>query len=213
MTDTERLSAREHWRADLARYKLYTGNDNRPFATLRLIFHNEQIMSIGIYRFGQYLQYEASKPARLLWWIPYLIAFKLIHWTFGVHIFPESRIGPGLYVGHYGDIWVSPKATIGANCSIGQGVVIGVAGGDGRGGPVLGDRVWIGPKATVSGPVRIGSGAVVGANSLAVTNIPENGVVIGVPAKVISYSGSAKLIRVVPEEAGEKPAEQDATGE
>ena len=61
---------------------------------------------------------------------------------------------------------------------------------------MLGDRVWIGPKATISGPVRIGSGAVIGANSLAITNIAENGVVIGVPAKVISYSGSAKLIRV-----------------
>lgn len=196
MTDADTLTARQRWRADLGRYQSYASGYERRVSTFRLIFHNEQLLAIGIYRFGQYLNYEASKPTRMLLWIPYVIFLKLIHWTFGVHIFPETQIGPGLYVGHYGDIWVSPKATLGANCNIGQGVVIGVAGADTKGGPVLGDRVWLGPKATVSGPVRIGSGAVVGANSLAVTNIPENGVAIGVPAKIISYSGSGKLIRV-----------------
>lgn len=199
MATSDSPSAHERWHADLERYHAYT-TKRRWFHTLRLISHNSQILSIGMYRFGQYLTHEASKPVRLILWIPYAIASKTVRWALGIHLYPESKIGPGLYIGHYGGIWITPKATLGANCSISQGVVIGVAGGDDKGGPVIGDRVWIGPNAVVTGPIRIGSGAVIAANSLAATNIPENGVAIGVPARVMSYSGSGHLIRVPTEE-------------
>jgi serine O-acetyltransferase len=56
--------------------------------------------------------------------------------------------------------------------------------------------VWVGPNVTISGRVHVGSGSVVGANSLVVSDIPENGVAIGVPARVVSYGGSAKLIHL-----------------
>jgi serine O-acetyltransferase len=42
--------------------------------------------------------------------------------------------------------------------------------------------------------VRIGSGAVIGANSLVASSLPENAVAVGVPARVLSYSGSASLL-------------------
>ena len=64
------------------------------------------------------------------------------------------------------------------------------------GAPILADRVWIGAGAVITGRVRIGSGAVIGANSLVVSNLPENAMAIGVPARVLSYTGSAKLIRL-----------------
>ena len=58
----------------------------------------------------------------------------------------------------------------------------------------VGHGVWIGAGAVITGRVRIGSGAVIGANSLVVSNLPENAMAIGVPARVLSYTGSAKLI-------------------
>ena len=76
-------------------------------------------------------------------------------------------------------------------------------GPDHEAAPRLGERVWVGPNAVISGPVRVGSGAVVAANTLVVANVPENAVVIGVPARVLSYSGSGNLIDLP--EAGGRP--------
>jgi serine O-acetyltransferase len=79
-------------------------------------------------------------------------------------------------------------------------VTIG-APGAAKGAPVLGDRVWIGAGAVITGPVKIGSGAVIAANSLVVSHVPENGVAVGVPARIMSHTGSAKLIRLAGEQA------------
>jgi len=38
--------------------------------------------------------------------------------------------------------------------------------------------------AVITGRVQVGSGAVIGANSLVSSNVPENAVVVGVPARV-----------------------------
>jgi serine O-acetyltransferase len=54
----------------------------------------------------------------------------------------------------------------------------------------------VGPGAVITGPVKVGSGAVIAANSLVTSNIPENAVAIGVPMRIISYTGSGKLIRI-----------------
>jgi len=47
------------------------------------------------------------------------------------------------------------------------------------------DNVWIGDKVTILPNVRIGKNAVIGANSVVTKNIPENGIAVGNPAKVI----------------------------
>ena len=195
--DNSISTARARWRADMARYDVYL--EGKRFRRLRAVFHNEAIISIALFRYGQYLKQEASRLIYLIFIVPYSIIAKITALFLGVHIYPAARIGPGLYIAHSGGIWISPKVTVGANCNISQGVTIGVAGGDRDVGPVLGDRVWVGPNAVITGRARVGSGAVVGANSLVATTIPENAVAVGVPAKIISYAGSGKLIKL-PEE-------------
>jgi acetyltransferase-like isoleucine patch superfamily enzyme len=54
----------------------------------------------------------------------------------------------------------------------------------------VGDDVWFGAKATVSPGVRIGRGAVVGANAVVTRDIPDYGVAVGVPARVIRTRSS-----------------------
>jgi serine O-acetyltransferase len=156
----------------------------------------EAIWAIAVFRFGQYLYHDANRFTRLLFKFPYLWSSKLVGLMVGIHLFPEASIGPGLYIGHYGGIWISPLATLGANCNIGPGVVIGVAGKNRSKGPVLGDRVWVGPGAVITGEVKVGSGAVIAANSLVTTHIPENAVAIGVPTRILSYTGSRNLIKI-----------------
>lgn len=192
----------DRFRADLGRY---FSELERPglYARVRAICTTEAIWAIGLYRFGQYLREEAPAPVRLALRFPYAIAQRRLHRAVGIHLFPTTEIGPGLYIGHYGGIWVSPRAKLGARCNISHEVTIGVAGRE-RDAPRLGDRVWIGPSATISGPVSVGAGAVIAANSLIVGDVPENAVMIGVPARAISYGGSAHLIDLTPPPRGPK---------
>jgi len=52
---------------------------------------------------------------------------------------------------------------------------------------VIKDNVWIGAGAKILGGVTIHTGAVVGANAVVTRDVPENGIVAGVPAKIIRF--------------------------
>ena len=160
---------------------------------LRVLLRTEPLWALATFRFGQYLREEASAPVRVLCKLPYALAHRVMELTLGIHLFPQTQVGPGLYIGHYGGIWVSPHAVLGACCNLNHEATIGCAG-EGEEAPQLGDRVWVGPNATITGPVKVGSGAVVAANSLVVAHLPENAVAIGVPARVLSYTGSGRLL-------------------
>lgn len=114
---------------------------------------------------------------------------------FGFSVPSSTKIGPGLYFSHFGGIVVNAQARIGRNCNMGHGVTIGQANrGKRQGFPTIGDNVFIGPGAKIFGNVTVGSRAAIGANAVVTTDVPENAVVAGAPAKVISMSGSAGYI-------------------
>lgn len=79
---------------------------------------------------------------------------------------------------------VHSRAKIGDNCLIGQCVTIG-----GRSGhinvPEIGNNVYIGAGAKILGPIKIGNNSIIGAGAVVLTDVPENSVVAGVPAKII----------------------------
>lgn len=197
------LNARERFRRDLQRYYCCLDNPSSRLRRLKAIWGRVAIWAIATYRFGQYLHYEAPAWLRIILRIPYALVQRFIQLLVGINLPPAAQIGPGLYIAHHGGIWVNPQVVIGANCNLSQEVTIGIAGTTNRGTPMIGDRVWIGPKATINGPFRIGNGAVIAANSLVVTDVPENAVVFGVPAKIMSYSGSDKLINAPRDESSD----------
>ena len=186
------LPVRARFWADLSRYMGKAGPGTR-LQRLKVLLRTEPLWALATFRFGQYLREEASAPVRLLCKVPYALAHRVVELGLGIHLFPQTQVGPGLYIGHYGGIWVSPHAVLGAHCNLNHEATIGCAG-EGEEAPQLGDRVWVGPNATVTGPVKVGSGAVVAANSLVVAHVPDNAVAIGVPARVMSYTGSARLL-------------------
>src|SRR5262249_40386842 len=57
-----------------------------------------------------------------------IIAQKLIEIITGICIPWGCNIGAGLYIGHFGGIFVDSQARIGSNCNIAQGVTIGEGG-------------------------------------------------------------------------------------
>lgn len=121
----------------------------------------------------------------------YFLAFlfeKLMHYTTITWISRRAKIQPGFVIRHVGGIVVGGKTHIGKNCEIRQGVTFGGNLGKEKNGttqPILGDNILIGAGAKILGPIRIGNNCIIGANAVVVTDIPENSVAGGIPAKVL----------------------------
>lgn len=138
----------------------------------------------------------------------YTIKIKCIHWIFrlilrhyqfkyGISIHHTSNIGPGLYIGHFGGIIVNPNVRIGSNVNLSPNILLGQKLNKSKNKfeyPVIGDRVYIANGAKVIGGVVIGNDAIIGINTLVTHDVNEKEVVVGQPAKVISYEGSDKLV-------------------
>ncbi|WP_312321612.1 serine acetyltransferase [Soonwooa sp.] len=113
--------------------------------------------------------------------------FILRHYQikYGFQIYAETQIGEGFYLGHWGQLVINPKAVIGRNCNIAQGVTIAQANrGRREGVPTIGDEVWIGPNAVIVGGITIGNNVLIAPNAYVSTDVPENSVVIGNPAQI-----------------------------
>lgn len=134
-------------------------------------------------------------------WLRYLLypfaRAMLYHYRykFGIDIPFTTRIGSGFYIGHFCGIFINEDCVIGKNCNISQGVTIGKSNrGKRKGCPVVGDNVYIGPGAKIIGSIRIGDHVAIGANCVVTRDVPDFGVVAGVPGKVISSVGSQDYV-------------------
>ncbi|QNF30874.1 serine acetyltransferase [Metabacillus sp. KUDC1714] len=93
-----------------------------------------------------------------------------------------ADIGEGTKLGYGGiGVVIHSNAKIGKNCVISQNVTIGSRGLD----PEIGDNVYISPGSKCIGG-KIGNNVIIGANAVITKEIPDNCVVAGVPAKIIS---------------------------
>lgn len=148
---------------------------------------NQELYAVLIYRFGRWANYDFHVPIlKCLLRIVYLFLRKLSCMAFSIEIWPESEVGPGLKIEHWGCVQI--KAKIGKNCRIQQQVIIGHKGGfQGGGVPNIGDNVYIGMGAKIIGEVNVGNNVIIGANAVVLKDIPDNAVAVGIPAKVIKF--------------------------
>ncbi len=140
--------------------------------------------------------YLRSKPLKAFG-LFFFFRIVLQHYSikFGIDIPDTTKIESGLYIGHFGGIVVNSRSILGKNCNISHGVTLGQLNrGDRAGCPVIGDNVFIGPGAKILGHIHIGDNAAIGANSVVMTDIPSEAVVVGSPGKVISNEGSEGYI-------------------
>ena len=90
---------------------------------------------------------------------------------------------------HYGTIVVNPAAKIGANCRIHPSTSIG----DYNGVPEIGNNVYIGPGAKIYGNIVVGNNVAIGANAVVNKSVPDNVIVGGIPAKILSQKTSIEI--------------------
>lgn len=138
---------------------------------------NPNLHFIYLLRIAQ--KYSKKSFAGMFW----RLVLRHFQIKYGFQIYPETQIGEGFYLGHYGGLVINPKAKIGKNCNIAQGVTIAQANrGKNEGVPEIGDEVWIGPNAVIVGNIKIGNNVLIAPNAYVNYDIPANAVVMGNPA-------------------------------
>lgn len=176
-------------REDLDRY---IGDRSGWLVVFSVVLQKQGVWATTAYRLNHHVRHRLD--SRLLGVLTLAFQRFVILLT-GIDIDFRAQIGAGLLITHGGYIVIGP-VRVGRNCNIHQGVTLGESSStltyrtSRPPTPALGDRVWVGPGAVVAGDVTIGDDASVGANSLVVRDVPPRGVMLGVPARLISRRGS-----------------------
>lgn len=129
------------------------------------------------YRFGHWTLGIRIPVIGLLFRIVGLFFRKFAELLTSVHIDVHAEIGPGFVIHSVYAINLG-KTKIGKNFTIATGCLISHAC---RG---IGDDVYFGPGAKLVGDAKIGSNVVIAANSLVLTDVRDNMMVMGVPARI-----------------------------
>lgn len=140
------------------------------------------------FRIGSYLKTKSNPLHKLLFGLVFLI-HKHNQYLTGIQLPFGTKIGAGLNFAHFSCIIINNSCTIGQNCTIFQGVTVGSVRGPEGGVPSIGDNVVLASGTQVIGNVKIGNNVMIGAGAVVVTDIPDNAVAVGVPAKVVSFNG------------------------
>ena len=109
----------------------------------------------------------------------------------GIGIHPRAKIGKNLFIDHGMGVVIGETSDIADNVTIYHMVTLGgispsINSNDQREikrHPTLHDNVVVGSGAQILGPVVVGKNARIGANAVVTKNVPENAVMVGIPAK------------------------------
>lgn len=133
--------------------------------------------AVMTYRFARSVK---KCPVPILKQLLMVVVIVLEQWVrlwSGIIIDRGAEIGPGLVVHTPYAVFVG-STRIGANCTVCSGVVIS-AGSLG-----IGDNVFFGPGAKLIGTAKVGNNVVIMANSLVLTDVPDDTTIVGVPARI-----------------------------
>jgi serine O-acetyltransferase len=133
--------------------------------------------AIVCYRYSHWASKIHIPVVRQLFVIPALIWQRLNQMFLGIYISPDAEIGPGLIIHTPYGVFI-PPVKIGANCTFSTGALIG------SGCRSVGDNVYFGAGCKIVGDAKIGNNVVIVANSVVITDIPDNTTIMGVPARI-----------------------------
>jgi serine O-acetyltransferase len=124
----------------------------------------------------------------------YLVAriiSQLSRFLTGIEIHPGAKIGRNLFIDHGMGVVIGETSEIGNNVTIYHmatlgGIAPSINSNEQRlvkRHPTLHDCVVVGSGAQILGPVIIGTNSKIGANAVVTKDVPENAVMVGIPAK------------------------------
>ena len=148
-----------------------------------------------------FLTYPGAKAvlfhrfANTLWKLKMYLLARIIsqfsRFLTGIEIHPAAVIGKNLFIDHGMGVVIGETSEIGDNVTIYHSVTLGgIAPSidsdsqrDVKRHPTLKNNVVVGSGAQVLGPIVVGENAKIGANAVVTKDVPENAVMVGIPAK------------------------------
>ena len=123
--------------------------------------------------------------------LPARIISQFSRFLTGIEIHPKAKIGKNLFIDHGMGVVIGETSEIGDNVTIYHSVTLGGISPsidsdnqrDVKRHPTLKDNVVVGSGAQVLGAIVIGKNAKIGANAVVTKDVPENAVMVGIPAK------------------------------
>ena len=117
----------------------------------------------------------------------------------GIEIHPNAKIGKNLFIDHGMGVVIGETSEIGDNVTIYHMATLGgispsVNSNEQRNikrHPTLKDNVVVGSGAQILGPVTVGKNAKIGANAVVTKDVPENAVMVGIPAKNVGETSGS----------------------
>ena len=109
----------------------------------------------------------------------------------GIEIHPNAKIGKNLFIDHGMGVVIGETSDIGDNVTIYHmatlgGIAPSINSDNQRNikrHPTLKENVVVGSGAQILGPLVVGKNAKIGANAVVTKDVPENAVMVGIPAK------------------------------
>ena len=117
----------------------------------------------------------------------------------GIEIHPRANIGKNLFIDHGMGVVIGETSEIGNYVTIYHMATLGgispsVNSNEQRNikrHPTLKDNVVVGSGAQILGPVTVGKNAKIGANAVVTKDVPENAVMVGIPAKNVGETSGS----------------------
>ena len=114
----------------------------------------------------------------------------------GIEIHPGAKIGKNLFIDHGMGVVIGETSEIGDNVTIYHNVTLGgispsINSNEQRNNkrhPTIRDKVVIGSGAQILGPIIVGKNSKIGSNAVVTNDVPENAVMVGIPARNIGVS-------------------------
>tara|TARA_B100000686_G_C16775384_1_gene968070 strand:- start:1147 stop:1716 length:570 start_codon:yes stop_codon:yes gene_type:complete len=140
-----------------------------------------------------FFHYFAHKLWNLKFYLLARMLSQFSRFLTGIEIHPKAKIGKNLFIDHGMGVVIGETSEIGENVTIYHNVTLGgIAPSinsdnqrDVKRHPTLKDDVVVGSGAQILGPIIIGKNSKIGANAVVTKDVPENAIMVGIPAKNI----------------------------
>ena len=152
--------------------------------------HDRDITRFGFwaiccYRFGRWRYTIKTSLVRKPFSFLYKLCKVFTQILTGIELPCEVELGKRFKIEHFGTIIISGDTTFGDDVIIRQGVTIGLRHTQDPRSPVIGNNVDIGAGAKILGPIHIGNNVAIGANAVVISDVPDNSIAVGIPARIL----------------------------